>query len=188
MTHLVRPAGPEDLDAAADVLAAAFDRYSWTRWSIPADDYSHRLKALQRLYLGHALKHGIVLVEARLRAVAAFLPPGAPAPDEPAEREIAALHGSRLAVLGALRLPAPPTEAWTLETVGVDPAHQGAGLGSAVTLAGLETAGEHGAPVALETSDERNVRLYQRLGFETTATTFVQSGPTVYSMLRAAAA
>ena len=38
--------------------------------------------------------------------------------------------------------------------------------------------------VALETSDLRNVRLYERHGFVVTATTAIEGGPTVYSMRR----
>jgi hypothetical protein len=44
-----------------------------------------------------------------------------------------------------------------------------------------------GAAVALETSDARNVRLYERHGFARTAFTQVKDGPEVYSMLRPAA-
>jgi hypothetical protein len=46
---------------------------------------------------------------------------------------------------------------------------------------------QRGEPIALETSDERNVRLYQRLGFTTAATTTIPGGPLVYSMNRVTA-
>lgn len=47
---------------------------------------------------------------------------------------------------------------------------------------------ERAAAVALETSDERNVRLYQRLGFGIDATTDIPDGPVVFSMSRPASA
>lgn len=184
MSHRVRRAVASDLDAAARVLAAAFDTYPWTRWALPADGYAERLAEVQRLYLAHALSHGIVLVDEGVRAVAAFLPPGAPAPAERTLERVAALHGPRWAALAGLSLPDPPAGAWTLETVGVDAGRQGAGLGTAVIAAGLSVVDERGAPVALETSDDRNVRLYQRLGFTTVATTVISGGPVVHSMNR----
>jgi ribosomal protein S18 acetylase RimI-like enzyme len=153
----------------------------------PDEDYGRRLEEVQRLYLGHALQHGIVVVDEQVRAVAAFLPPDAPAPTEQVQQRVADLHGPRLLALSEVDLPQPAAGSWTLETVGVDPAHQGAGLGTAVTTEGLAMIAERGEPVALETSDERNVRLYERLGFTTLATTVIPDGPTVYSMSRVAA-
>ncbi|MBP2385883.1 GNAT family N-acetyltransferase [Paeniglutamicibacter kerguelensis] len=185
MIHAVRLATSSDLDAAALVLAAAFDTYPWTRWAIPADGYAERLEEVQRLYLNHALNHGIVVVDEQIRAVAAFLPPDAPAPNEHTQQRVGALHGPRLAALIGLSLPQVPAGSWTLETVGVNPSLQGAGLGTAVVAAGLAIIDRQGGAVALETSDARNVCLYQRLGFTTAATTTVPEGPIVYSMNRA---
>lgn len=180
----VRLAQADDLDAAARVLAMAFDAYPWTRWSIPDDGYAMRLERMQRLYLAHALEHGLVVVDPQLGAVAAFLPPDAPAPSERVQQQVAELHGARLAEISVLSLPSPPVGAWTLETVGVDPARQGSGLGTAVTAAGLAMIDDRADTVALETSLERNVSLYRRLGFTTVATTVIPDGPVVHSMTR----
>lgn len=184
--HHARPATQSDLDPAASVLAKAFADYAWTRWALPGDGYEERLEEVQHLYLGHALEHGMVLVDEQVRAVAAFLAPDAPAPSEQVQRRVIELHGSRLDALTQVALPHPPAGAWTLETVGVDPAHQGAGLGTAVTSEGLALIDARGAAVALETSDGRNVRLYERLGFAVTSTTAIPDGPVVHSMSRAA--
>ena len=186
MSPRIRPAATSDLDAAARVLAAAFETYSWTRWTVPADGYRTRLEEIQRLYLSHTLEHGLVLVDEQVSAVAAFLPADAADPPAPTQRRIAELLGARLTALTGLDLPAAPVGSWTLETVGVHPARQGAGLGTAVIVAGLALIDRRGEPVVLETSDERNVHLYQRLGFATTATTAIPAGPVVYSMSRTA--
>lgn len=186
MIHTVRLATSSDLDSAALVLAAAFDTFPWTRWALPADGYAERLEEVQRLYLAHALNHGIVVVDEQVRAVAAFLPPDAPAPTEHMQQRVGELHGPRLTALIGLSLPQAPAGSWSLETVGVDPSHQGTGLGTAVVAAGLAMIDQQGGAVALETSDARNVRLYQRLGFTTSATTTVPEGPIVHSMNRAA--
>ncbi|WP_159793003.1 GNAT family N-acetyltransferase [Puerhibacterium puerhi] len=186
MTPFIRPATADDLPAAARTLAAAFVDYPWTRWAVPADEHVSRLEQLQALYLGHALRHGVVLVDADVRAVAAFLPPDAPEPEPATQERVAELHGDRLRALAALELPAPPERSWSLATLGVHPDHRGRGLGTAVAAAGLDmidsTTG--GAAVSLETSDERNVRLYERLGFTVTGRTAIDGGPDVCSMTR----
>lgn len=185
-------AGAADLDDAAQTLAAAFESYAWTRWSIPADDYPVRLERLQRLYLGHALEHGIVLVggigAGNVDGVIAVLSPSAPAPSDELQAQAAELHGARLAVVAAAQTPPLPDGVWNLATLGLHPEAQGHGLGAALIGAALAEvdASRVTADTALETSDDRNVRLYERAGFTVTATTQIQDGPTVYTMLREA--
>lgn len=183
MTRQVRHATTHDLPAAARTLAVAFADYPWTRWSVPADDHDRRLEDLQGLYLAHALAHGMVLVDDDVHGVLALLPPDAPRPDADVQDRVAALHGDRLAGLASVALPARSPDAWELATLGVHPSHRGAGLGSALVVAALASAGSS-APVALETSDARNVRLYERHGFVVTARTAVPRGPQVWSMER----
>ncbi|NYD67947.1 GNAT family N-acetyltransferase [Agromyces atrinae] len=180
----IRRAHDDDVTPAAAVLAAAFDEYPWTRWSIPTEDYADRLERLQELYLGHALRTGLVVVDDSVSAVAAFLPPGAPDPDADIQSEIIRLHGSRIDALGALTLPPTDPAAWSLATVGVHPSRHGLGLGTRIIAAGLDMIGA--APVALETSSDRNVTFYERLGFTTIEVTRLPDGPTVHSMLRRA--
>jgi ribosomal protein S18 acetylase RimI-like enzyme len=175
----IRPAVADELDRGADVLAAAFDTYAWTRWTIPQDGYRDRLRRLQRMYLGYAHDVGVVLVDDNLRGVVALLPPDAPAPSPEFQERVAQLHGSRLEAVAAVDIPAQPDGTWNLATVGVHPASQGLGLGGALVRAGLDAAG---GQVALETSDDRNVRLYERMGFTVTATTVIPDGPVVHSM------
>jgi ribosomal protein S18 acetylase RimI-like enzyme len=183
MNHTVRSATVGDLPQAARTLALAFDPYPWTRWSVPADHYEARLEELQSLYLKHALCHGLVLVDEEVRGVGAFLPPGTAEPGEDTQARIAELLGDRLESVMGLQLPSLSTGAWTLATLGVHPGSAGKGLGSAIISEGLRQIRGLGA-VRLETSDERNVQLYERHGFAVTATTHIPGGPSVYSMCR----
>lgn len=176
-----------DLDDAAGTLAAAFDAYPWTRWSIPQDGYRERLHRLQRMYLGYAFDHGVVLVTTDRLGVIALLPPDVPEPDDRFQAEVAGLHGDRLAAFARAQTPAPPAGAWNLATLGVHPGRQGRGLGSSLVRAGLAVVDGRtppGARVALETSDDRNVMIYERVGFVVTATTPVDTGLVVHLMLR----
>ncbi|BBY62749.1 GNAT family N-acetyltransferase [Mycolicibacterium helvum] len=187
MAFDIRPAVAADLDDAARTLAAAFDAYAWTRWSIPEDGYADRLERLQRLYLGYALDQGVVLVSDNMHGVIALLPPAASPPTADFQEQVARLHGQRLAAVAQVETPTPPESAWSLATLGVHPRSQGEGLGSALVQTGLAVIDGLGASsVALETSDERNVRLYERAGFTVTVTTAIEQGPVVYSMFRPA--
>lgn len=180
----VREATAADVPGAARVLAAAFDQYPWTRWSIPADGYTERLEELQAIYLRHAVETGIVLVDEAGHGVAALLPPEAPEPRVEAQSRIAELLGDRLELLMTTQLPPRPSGAWDLATVGVHPNSWGRGTASALLAEGLHRLDERGAAVALETSDPRNVTLYSRHGFDVSATTRIPGGPVVHSMAR----
>ncbi|KZM35199.1 acetyltransferase (GNAT) family protein [Oerskovia enterophila] len=186
MNHSIRTATSHDLPAAARTLSVAFADYPWTRWTIPDDDYAHRLEELQSLYLSHAIEHGLVLVDAHGRGAVAVLPSSAPPLADDLQRQVRELHGDRLEALLAADLPAHPVPSWELATLGVRPEARGAGLGSALVDAVVAEVGrlDPGCTIALETSDDRNVRLYEGRGFFVTAHTSTADGPAVHSMQR----
>ncbi|QEU83758.1 GNAT family N-acetyltransferase [Streptomyces viridosporus] len=170
----------EDLAPAVETLTIAFMNYPWTRWVIPEDDYAKRLRGLQGLYLRHALQHGVVFVTQGHAGAAALLPPNAAEPSKSTVEQIIALHGERI---GRLTDSQSATGAWTLETLGVRPSHQGRGLGSALIAHALHDVSRRGAKeVRLETSDARNVRLYERHGFQVMSRTDSGGGPAVWAM------
>lgn len=163
MNTQIRLAQPEDLVPAADTLAAAFRDYPWTRYVIPETDYSERLRELQMLYVEYAQSFGIVVVAGAGDGVIALLPPDAPEPEAHVIGRIVELHGDRIDRLDHSEAPAG---AWRLETLGVRPECQGHGLASALLGFALDEVGRRGGhSVALDTSDQRNVRLYERHGF-----------------------
>lgn len=190
-----RRATPADVPAAARVLADAFDGYAWTDWVLPPDGRHARLVEVQGLYLAHAVAHGIVLVAddpdatgtgagaAGLLGAVALVPVDVPPPDEAVWRRVAELHGDRVERLADVEPTEPPDGAWTLATLGVAPAARGAGLGSRLVAAAHDALGD--VPVVLDTSDPRNVTLYERHGYRVVRRTDVPGGPSVWSMLRA---
>ena len=58
-------------------------------------------------------------------------------------------------------------EHWYLQCLGVEPNHQGKGYGSALMRDMLKKIDMQGLPVFLETSILKNVKFYEKLGFET---------------------
>ncbi|GAA1410514.1 hypothetical protein AUR04nite_12430 [Glutamicibacter uratoxydans] len=184
MNFTVKLAHPDQLEAAAEVLADAFDSSEWTRWIIPAEGYRDRLFKLQLLYLTHAMDHGLVLVDNQLRAVAALMPASAPDPSIALQEQMAALHGDRLARLEAHLDSVPFTADWTLSTIGVKAEHQAQGLGSALLTAALHDFIPIDSSVTLETSDAGNVRFYENFGFAVVDKFKPKEGPSTFTMFR----
>jgi ribosomal protein S18 acetylase RimI-like enzyme len=75
-----------------------------------------------------------------------------------------------------------------LAVVGVRPEQQGKGLGSALLRPGLEHADNLGLPAYLESSNIRNVPLYERHGFEVAEEVQLPRGPSMWLMWRPARA
>lgn len=191
----IRRARREDIPALAGTLAAAFETYPWTRWTVPADGHLQRLEALFTVDLTEiGLVHDEIWTTEGGAAVAVWIPP----------RELQTgtvnwarhgeastpLLGDRLAIADeadTLIAPHRPEQpAWYLATMGVHPDHQRKGLGSAVLGPVLERCDAEGWPCLTETSSTDNVRFYRRLGFEVTAEVpMPDEGPTVWVMWRA---
>lgn len=81
----------------------------------------------------------------------------------------------------------PAEEHLYLVAIGVRPEQQGKGLGSALLQPGLTHADRLGLPAYLESSNIRNVPLYERKGFEITEEVELPRGPKMYLMWRPAA-
>jgi len=78
-----------------------------------------------------------------------------------------------------------PTEPhWYLPFIGVDPARQGNGHGSALMEHALTRCDREQKLAYLESSNPRNIPLYQRHGFEVLGTIQVGSSPPLAPMLR----
>jgi len=73
-----------------------------------------------------------------------------------------------------------------LAALGVRPERQGQGLGTALLQPGVSEADRLGLPAYLESSNIRNVPLYERHGFEVTEEVRLPGGPPVWLMWRPA--
>lgn len=189
----VRTATHEDLPQAVRTLGRAFLHYPFTRHTIAAEDHATRLERFNHIFVSRiGLDHGSVWVSEDRSAVAVWTTPAtanAGAVFAEIGPELAELAGDRAPFSASAEetmRPHRPTEpAWFLATVGVDPDRQGRGLGRAVILPGVEAAEKAGVPAFLETSDERNVRFYQGLGFDVTADyALPDGGPHTWAMTR----
>jgi ribosomal protein S18 acetylase RimI-like enzyme len=79
----------------------------------------------------------------------------------------------------------PQTAIFYLAVVGVAPAGRGAGVGGRLVSRVLDTCDSEGIDAYLESSNSRNVSLYERLGFEVTAELQMpENGPIIRPMYR----
>ncbi len=192
--------GEGELDAAAELLAAAF-RDNPLNVAVIGASPRRRLRAnrfAMRAQLPVGLVHGELHAARAAGALAAVLvatAPGRwpmPAPALGVRLRSALGQGLRVAarwgeVWERLADHHPPYRHWHLTTLGVAPARQRQGIGSALLAAWLRGLRESPHGVWLETDREANVRLYLRHGFEEADRIRVEGVP-VWLMWRAAEA
>jgi len=152
-------------------------------WSALMSDPQTRQAKLARMFTGlvktTAAARGVVETTPGLEAVAIWLPPGVELGWWPMVRSGMAMPRvvmglpaqDRRRMINVLRQTEQrrrdlmPRPHWYLEAIGVEPDHQGAGLGSALVRAGIARADRDKTPVYLETETEGNVGYYEYLGF-----------------------
>jgi len=140
---------------------------------------------------GRAFDHGTAFIADGGKAVALWLPPGV-SPDEEtmgaiAEEAIAlrpALAEAAGGVFEGMAKYHPHEPHWYLPLIAADPNWIGQGLGAALMKHALAKSDADGVIAYLESSNPRNISLYERHGFR--AIGRIQSGnsPTLTPMLR----
>ncbi len=175
---------------AAIVLAFSVDPAA--RWTYPApEDYLKHFPDLVRIFGGTAFECGTAHFIGDVQAAALWLPPGMQ-PDEKAlmahfQRTVPEQDQDTLfAVFEQMGQYHPDEPHWYLPLIGVDPAQQGKGYGSALLVHALRLCDEDGTSAYLESSNPKNIPLYQRHGFEVLGTIQVGSSPPITPMLRRA--
>lgn len=137
--------------------------------------------------------HGEVLVDEDLRGAAVWSPPGrwkTPWTETlglalPSIRLFRGRTPRALRVLTAMEAAHPTDpEHWYLAILGTEPAHQGHGVGSALTRAVTDRCDEAGLDAYLESSKEQNLAFYRRHGFEVTEEKPLRGGPPIWLMWR----
>ncbi len=89
-----------------------------------------------------------------------------------------------LGVMRRMQAWHPAEPHWYLNLMGVHPRHQGKGVGAALLRAGLDQADRDGLGAYLESSNERNLTLYRRHGFEVRREVAVGGGVRMWLMWR----
>ncbi|MEH2543085.1 GNAT superfamily N-acetyltransferase [Bradyrhizobium sp. AZCC 1699] len=140
---------------------------------------------------GGAFEHGTAYITEGARAAALWLPPGV----EPDEAEMNAIMEESLrpeisgdigAIMKGMAEHHPHEPHWYLPLIAADPRWIGQGLGSLLMKHALRRCDEEGIAAYLESSNPRNISLYERHGFKITGRIQSGSSPVVTPMLRPA--
>jgi ribosomal protein S18 acetylase RimI-like enzyme len=190
MTKTVETATPGDEAAAIAMLTLAFAADPMTRWSWPEPGtYLEAFPKLARAFGGAAFLKGTAHRIEGGAGVALWLPPGV----EPDGEALGSLMQSTLKgpammegaqIMQQMMAFHPQEPHWYLPLIGIDPQHQGKGLGGALLDHALALSDRDGVPAYLESSNPRNIGLYERHGFERLGRIQNGSSPTLVPMLR----
>jgi GNAT superfamily N-acetyltransferase len=187
---IVRSVTTEDEVSAIDAIVLAFAADPVTRWTWPGShQYLGAMASFVRAFGGGAFKHGGADCTQACTGAALWLRPGV-RPDEERMGEIMertaspAARSDGPAIFEEMAKYHPREPHWYLPFIGVDPAHQGKGLGDALMAYALRRCDRDKLPAYLESTNPRNMSLYGRHGFEPLGTIQVGSAPPLVPMLR----
>ena len=186
----VKLVGAADQAAAIDVVLLAFAADPVARWSWPdPQQFLRHFPHFVKAFAGRAFEQGSAYCTDGHGGAALWMAPGA-APDEQALLEL--LDGTtprerRDDIFGLLEQMGryhPEEPHWYLPLMGVDPLRQGEGIGSALLQHSLAACDRDGLPAYLESTNPKNVPLYERHGFELLGTIRSGQAPPMFPMLR----
>ena len=177
-------------DAATSVVTLAFAADPIARWTYPdPDQYLEYFPRFIRAFAGKSFEQGTAYLAPDFAGAALWLKPGfSPNEDEllgliwestssevqkdlfPMFEQMAAFH--------------PKYPHWYLPMIGVEPSRQGSGVGSALLQHSLANCDADSLPAYLESSNPKNIPLYERFGFEVIGTIKAGDAPPMYPMIR----
>src|SRR5690606_455305 len=147
---------------AIQTLVLAFSNDPFMRWMLPDPKlYLDTFADLATALGGQAFEEGTAFCAGDFVAASLWLPSGVHADEAEVgalmERLPAARAEAMLSIGEELDRSHPVEPHWYLPLIGVDPAHQGRGHGSALLQRALETCDAAHQPAYLESSSERNI-------------------------------
>jgi ribosomal protein S18 acetylase RimI-like enzyme len=179
-----------DRERAVAALALAFSSDPACRWAWPDPrQYLDAFPGFVRAFAGKAFDRGTAHRLGEYRGVALWLSPD-DAPDEEALETLIrhtvaeSLQDKLLAVFAEQAAYHPREPHWHLPLIGVDPAAQCQGYGSALLRHMLVALDREQLHAYLEATSPRNVPLYERHGFEALGSIQRFGSPPIVPMLR----
>jgi ribosomal protein S18 acetylase RimI-like enzyme len=164
------------------------------RWILPsADKYLNHSAGIFDSFGGAAFDAGTAYQVADFAGVALWVPPSHAQHDDNDDAEFSASLAQLVVpeqveevatVLAQMQSYHPDDDCWYLPLIGVDPGHQGRGLGAQLMKYALARCDEAGLPAYLESSNPANISLYERFGFEVMGRIQTKTSPPVHPMLR----
>jgi GNAT superfamily N-acetyltransferase len=189
----IKTAGGSDMAPLLATIVEAFADDPAARWLYPDDaQYRALFPDFACAFGGRAVETATAHYTEDYAGAALWLPPGTEPDEETMMGMIEATAREEketiAAVLEAMGSYHPSEPHWYLPLIGVAPASQGRGYGSALLKHALSACDEAGLAAYLESSNPRNLPLYERHGFALLGTIQIGASPPIYPMLRPAGA
>ncbi|HEU4558025.1 MAG TPA: GNAT family N-acetyltransferase [Longimicrobium sp.] len=189
-TPIITTATTSDEAPAIAVVVLAFSADPAARWTWPdPQQYLMHFPSFVKALGGNAFAHGSAYYVDGYAGAALWLPPGVN-PDEDALITLLQRTGSApvqkdvFAVFEQMERYHPREPYWYLPFIGVDPFQQGNGYGAALIKHALIPCDRDHTLAYLESSNPKNIPLYERHGFELLGTIQVGTSPPIFPMLR----
>ncbi|MCC6859453.1 MAG: GNAT family N-acetyltransferase [Bryobacterales bacterium] len=186
----IKTANSCDEPNAIATIVMAFSSDPAARWVYPDPlQYLAHFPCFVRAFGGKAFGNGTAHVAEEYAGAALWLPPEV----QPDEEELAgvldrtvasAIRSDVFAVFDQMGRCHPREPHWYLPLIGVENRFQGRGYGSALLSRALAECDRDRLPAYLESSNPRNIPLYERHGFQVVGTIQAGSSPALYPMLR----
>jgi ribosomal protein S18 acetylase RimI-like enzyme len=187
----VMTAAPADENSVVSTLVLAFSSDPAARWVYPGPgDYLTHFPKFVRAFGGNAFASGTAHFVDRVTGAALWLPPHVE-PDQETLTDLLEqtapdwIRDDLMAVFDQMGASHPPGPHWYLPMIGVDAHVQSRGYGSALLKHTLAVCDRDKMPAYLESSNPRNIPLYERHRFKQVRTIQVGSSPPIVPMLRA---
>ena len=190
LTFEIRAATRDEMPHTVACIVAAFITDPVARFALPSPhDYFRVMPEATREFAGGSFEHGSAYVSPDFCGAALWLPPGV----HPNGEALEALFRDNLKpahlddMLGTFEQMGeshPDEPHWYLPMIGVEPYAQNRGLGYALMQHALARCDRDGMLAYLESSNPRNITLYERHGFEVIGQIQVGAAPVVTPMLR----
>ena len=200
---VVRPAGQQAMTTVAindstasdeqhviDLIVLAFSADPAARRMFPdPTQYLRNFPKFVKAFGGKAFRHRTAYHIDGFLGAALWLPPDVHPDEEPLavliEETVAdPVRQEVFAVIEQMASHHPREPHWYLPLIGVDPIQQGKGLGSALMRHALSCCDREKELAYLESSNAKNIPLYEREGFERIGTIQGGTWPPLYPMVR----
>lgn len=189
-TPIIKTVPASDEAAAIAVMVLAFSADPAARWTWPTpQQYLLHFPSFVKVFGGKAFAHGSAYYMDGYAGAALWLPPEI-RPDENALITLLQTTGSApfqrdgSALFEQMGRYHPREPHWYLPFIGVDPSQQGKGYGAALMEHALISCDRDHTLAYLESSNPKNIPLYERHGFELLGTIQVGTSPPIFPMLR----
>ena len=120
---------------------------------------------------------------------ALWLPPAQESDEERFIQEVEAnvlpeRHETLFRILDEMEGYHPHDDCWYLPLIAVDPVYQNQGIGSQLMKYALNKVDSDALPAYLESSNPKNISLYERYGFEIMGRIQIADAPPIHPMIR----